>query len=69
MHATIELHSLILSVPSYPKHYKPLSRVIYIELFMCCTYMGASSHKLLQKPPLLLQLVCSSTFMGLEERP
>lgn len=33
MHATIELHSLILSVPSYPKHYKPLSRVIYIELF------------------------------------
>lgn len=37
MHATIELHSLILSVPSYSKHYKPLSRVIYIELFMCCT--------------------------------
>lgn len=37
MHATIELHFLILSVPSYSKHYKPLSRVIYIELFMCRT--------------------------------
>lgn len=37
MHAATELYSRILSVPSYSKRCKPLSHVIYIELFMCRT--------------------------------